>query len=328
MTALQAVAIHLPPRSVPIEEVGERLGLTARQTVLFRRFHGLDRIRLDPGGTVENLLRGAVSALTQLRETAHRVRYVVYATSLPVQVPYPGNPLRTVCREFGLEQALSFKVSHHACASGLLAIDVAGRLLAADAAALVDAGGGATGRGGAEQDGEPLALVLAGEKTFTRDAQLAPEISLFSEGAAACLVRAGGDRDRVLSYRTALRGEYDGRLAEEPALLTSFNRAYPELLEGVIREALAAADTRLEDLKLILPHNANRISWRSLSRRTGFPLERILLENVPEYGHCFAADAFINLHTALDQGLLEPGDRYLIAAAGIGAAFSAMVIEH
>ena len=327
MTALQAVAIHLPSRSMPIEEAGERLGLSARQTLLFRRFHGLDKIRLDPDGTVENLLRGAISALTQLRETAHRVRYVVYATSLPVQVPYPGNPLRTVCREFGLEHALTFKVSHHACASGLLAVDVAGRLLDADAA-LVDADD-ARGRNlGPGQDGEPLALVLAGEKTFTRDAQLAPEISLFSEGAAAALVRAGGGRDRVLSYRTALRGEYDGRLAEDPVLLAAFNRAYPELLEGVIREASAAADTRLEDLKLILPHNANRISWRTFSRRTGFPLERILLDNVPEYGHCFAADAFINLRTALDRGLLEPGDRYLIAAAGIGAAFSAMVIEH
>src|SRR6185312_9112705 len=103
----------------------------------------------------------------------------------------------------------------------------------------------------------------------------------------------------------------------------AFNRAYPELLEGVIREALAAAGTRLEEIKLILPHNANRISWRSLSRRTGFPLE-----HVAPYGHCFAADAFINLHTATRQGLLRPGDRYLVAAAGVGAAFSAMVLEH
>ncbi|WP_034262988.1 3-oxoacyl-[acyl-carrier-protein] synthase III C-terminal domain-containing protein [Actinospica robiniae] len=315
MTALHAVAVHLPPSSVPIEQVGRRLGLPDRQTVLFRRFHGLDQVRLDPDGTVEDLLRAAAGALAALRGNEHRVAYVLYATSLPVQTPYPHNPLRTLCRELGLEHALAFKVSHHACASGLLAIDLAGRLLAAH--------GGATPAGE-----EPLALVLAGEKTFTRDAQIAPEISVFSEGAAACLVGPGGDRDRVLSYRAALRGEYDGRLSEDPALLTAFNRAYPELLEAVIREALDAAGTRLEEIKLIVPHNANRISWRSLSRRTGFPLERILLENVAPYGHCFAADAFINLHTATRQGLLRPGDRYLVAAAGIGAAFSAMVLEH
>jgi 3-oxoacyl-[acyl-carrier-protein] synthase III len=315
VTALHAVAVHLPPSSVPIELVGRRLGLPDRQTVLFRRFHGLDQVRLDPDGTVEDLLRAAAGALTALRGNEHRVAYVLYATSLPVQTPYPHNPLRDLCRELGLGHALAFKVSHHACASGLLAIDLAGRLLAAHPEPAPDGG-------------EPLALVLAGEKTFTRDAQVAPEISLFSEGAAACLVRPGGGRDRVLSYRAALRGEYDGRLAEDPALLTAFNRAYPELLESVIRDALAAADTRLEELKLILPHNANRISWRSLSRRTGFPLERILLDNVADYGHCFAADAFINLHTAESRGLLQPGDRYLVAAAGIGAAFSAMVLEH
>lgn len=316
MTSLHAVAVHRPPASVTIEQVGERVGLTERQLALLRRFHGLDRVRLDPAGTLEDLLRGALRALTPLARVAHRIRYVLYATSLPVQVPYPGNPLRTVCREYGLGHALGFKVSHHACASGLLAVDLAGRLVEADA----DAHGA--------PDEQPLALVLAGEKTFTRDARVAPEISVFGEGAAACLVGPGGGRDRVLSYRTAPRGEYDGRLAEDPRLLSAFNRAYPELLEGVIREALAAADTRLEDLGLILPHNANQISWRTLSRRTGYPLERILLENVPEYGHCFAADAFINLHTARERGLLEPGERYLIAAAGLGAAFSAMVIEH
>lgn len=316
MTALHAVAVHLPPTSVPIEQVGQRLGLPDRQTVLFRRFHGLDQVRLDPDGTVEDLLRAAAGALTALRGNEHRVAYVLYATSLPVQTPYPHNPLRVLCRELGLEHALAFKVSHHACASGLLAVDLAGRLLAGHP--------GADGPAGEE----PLALVLAGEKTFTRDAQVAPEISVFSEGAAACLVGPGDGRDRVLSYRASLRGEYDGRLAEDPDLLTAFNRAYPELLEGVIREALAAAGTRLEEIRLILPHNANRISWRSLSRRTGFPLERILLENVAPYGHCFAADAFINLHTATRQGLLRPGDRYLVAAAGVGAAFSAMVLEH
>lgn len=312
MTALEAVAVHLPAASTPIETVAERLGLTPRQTLLFRRFHGLDQVRLDPGGTVADLLRGAVTAMPELRGRAHRIKYLLYATSMPVQVPYPANPLQEVCREFGFDEALAVKVTHHACASGLLAVDVAGRLLAADA----------------RRDPDALALVLTGEKTFTRDAQVAPETSIFSEGAAACLVSAEGTHDRVLSYHAELHGEYDGRLAENPELLSAYNRAYPGLLEDAIRGALDAAGTKLAELRLILPHNANRISWRTLARRMDFPLERILLENVPRLGHCFTADGFINLRTALDQGLLEPGDRYLMAGAGIGAAFSAMVIEH
>lgn len=313
MTALEAVAVHLPETTSTIEEVGDRLGLPSRQTLIFRRFHGLDRIRIDPAGTLEDLLRGTLEAARPMVSGRERqVKYILYATSLPVQVPHPHNPLQNLCREFGFEDALAFKVTHHACASGLLAVDVAGRLLASDA------------------DGDPdsLALVLTGEKTFTRDAQIAPETSIYAEGAAACLVRADAEHDRVLAYRAVLRGEYDGRLAEDHELLTEFNRAYPELFEEAIRSALAAAETSLDELKLILPHNANQISWRGLAKRMGYPLERILLENVAPNGHSFTADGFINLHTALEKGLLEPGDRYLIAAAGIGAVFSAMVLEH
>ncbi len=94
---------------------------------------------------------------------------------------------------------------------------------------------------------------------------------------------------------------------------------------------LAALDTAglgLDDVAWVFPHNVNRISWERVARRLGFPLERIFLDNVPVTGHCFCADPFINYRTARDLGRLAPGDRYLLATVGLGATFSAMVLEH
>ncbi len=309
MTALEAVAVHLPPRSLPIEQVAADLGLEPKQATLLRRFHGLDRVRYDPEGTLFDLLLGAARALEPLRGRERDVRYVLHARGV-TQVPYPHNPLHEVCRELGLEHALAFTVTHHACATGLLAVDVAGRLLAADG------------------DPDALALILAGEKAFTRDARLVPQTSLFGESAAAALVRGGAGRDRVLSYAAVLRGEFDGRLAEDPDLLHRYQRAYPQLLAEAVFTALESAKTGLDELRLILPHNVNLISWRGFCKQVGFPIDRVLLDNVPALGHSFAADAFINHRTATDRGLLRPGDRYLVAAAGVGAAFSAMVLEY
>jgi 3-oxoacyl-[acyl-carrier-protein] synthase-3 len=84
----------------------------------------------------------------------------------------------------------------------------------------------------------------------------------------------------------------------------------------------------LNDISLILPHNVNTVSWRRLCRQLGYPIDRVVLDNVPLTGHSYAADGFINYRTAVDRGLLKPGDRYLVAAAGLGATFSAMVFEH
>ncbi|MFG3054851.1 3-oxoacyl-[acyl-carrier-protein] synthase III C-terminal domain-containing protein [Kitasatospora sp. NPDC048239] len=310
MTALEAVAVHLPHQTVPIEAVGERIGLTPRQLRLFRRFHGLDQLRLDPDGTLLDLLGSAVEALPELRGREHHVRFVVHARSMPVAEPYPFNPLHQLLDRYGLAHARAFTVTHHACAVGLLAVDVAGRLLAAD------------------PDPQALALVLAGEKTFTKDAQVVPETGIFAEGAAACLVSAAGERNRVLSYAVRHRPEFDGRLAEDPDLLARYQREYPAVMIEAVEAALDQAGLDLSDLAAILPHNVNQASWRMISKRIGFPLEKVVLDNVAAVGHSFAADSLINLHTATTRGLLQPGDRYLIAAAGIGATFSAMAVEH
>ncbi|GAA1258959.1 3-oxoacyl-[acyl-carrier-protein] synthase III C-terminal domain-containing protein [Kitasatospora nipponensis] len=267
-------------------------------------------MRLDPAGSLLDLLVPAVANLAELSGREHDVRYVLHARSMPVGVPYPANPLHELLDRFGLRHARAFTVTHHACAASLQAVDLAGRLLAAD------------------PDPDALALVVAGEKTFTRDAQLVPEAAVFAEGAAACLVRAGDGPDRVLSYASKQLGEFDGRLAEDQELTARYQRAYPQAMVEVMTAALERAGESWESLVLVLPHNVNRISWQRLCRATGFPLEKVVLDNVRSVGHSFAADAFINLHTALSGGLLRSGDRYLIAASGLGATFSAMVLEH
>ncbi|HEY0638319.1 MAG TPA: 3-oxoacyl-[acyl-carrier-protein] synthase III C-terminal domain-containing protein [Pseudonocardiaceae bacterium] len=312
MTALLEIASYLPPRRVPIEELAGRLGLSDRQVRVFRRFHGLAEVRREPERTLLDLLSSAVERLDGLRGNENRVRYVLQARGMPAAVPYPMNPVHELCERFGLRDAMAFTVTHQACATGLLAIDLAGRLLAADRAAGVD---------GAD---EALALVVAGEKTFTRFAEIVPDTSILGEGSGACLVRADGPSDRLLSYATVVRGEFDGRLLDREAYL----REYPELMAAVLLRAVELAGLVLDDIGLVLPHNVNSVSWQRICRRIDYPVDRVLLENVPITGHTFTADAFINYRTAAERGLLVPGLRYLVAAAGLGATFSAMVFEH
>ena len=308
MTALDAVSVHLPATRVPIEDLAGPLELSEMQVKLFRRFHGLRDVRRDPGGSVADLLGGAIAGLTELRGREHRVRYVVHGRAFPVVVPYPGNPLHDACRAAGLGHAVAFTVTQQSCASGLLALDVAGRLLA----------------GGSPDD---LALVLTGEKAFTRDAQFLPETAVFSEGAAACLVSAAGPRNRVLAYACHQRGEFDVAGGEPP---TRFQREYRPSLAEVIRQVVAEAGLSLDDVRLVLPHNVNIVTWQRLARLLGIPLDRVLLDNVPSHGHVFCSDAFVNYRTAVDHGRLAPGDVFLLAAvgAGHGATFSAMLVQH
>src|SRR5712691_3000113 len=312
MTALEAVSVYLPPTRIPIESLASSFGLTDMQVKLFRRFHGLSEVGRDPDLSPSDLLMKAARGLDGLAAQADRVRYVIYARTMPVAGPYPVNPLHDVCRGLGLDRALAFTVTHQSCASGLLALDLAGRLLAADEA------GGEPG---------PLALVLCGEKAFTREAQLFPDTTIFGEGSSACLVSASGVRDRVLAYASNVRGEFDSATGEND---TRLQREYRPSLAEVMRRALDEAGLALSDIALVLPHNVNLVTWQRLCTLLKFPADRVVLDNIPASGHVFCADLFINYMTACERGLLQRGDRYLAAAvgAGGGATFAAMVFEH
>src|SRR5215472_1165143 len=321
MTALEAVSVYLPPARTPIESLAGPLGLTEMQVKLFRRFHGLREVCRDPGLSLYDLLMKAAVGLDALRGHEDRVRYVLYARTMPVVGPYPANPLHDVCHALGLGHALAFTITHQSCASGLLAIDMAGRLLAADALPAT-----ATGDGQDNQQG-PLALILAGEKAFTREAQVFADTTVFGEGAAACLVSALGPRDRMLAYASNVRGEFDSVTGENDARL---QREYRPSLADVMRRALDEAGLTLDEIRVVLPHNVNLVTWQRMCLLLKFPLDRVLLDNIPASGHVFCADVFANYTTACERGLLRPGDRYLAAAvgAGGGATFAAMVFEH
>jgi 3-oxoacyl-[acyl-carrier-protein] synthase III len=315
MTALEAVSVYLPPERIPVETLAGPLGLTDMQVKLFRRFHGLREVGRDPDASLYDLLMKAAAGLDALRGREHRVRYVLYARTMPVVGPYPANPLHEVCGALGLGHALAFTVTHQSCASGLLAIDMAGRLLAADQAGPRD------GRDA------PLALILSGEKAFTREAQVFADTTIFGEGASACLVSAFGARDRMLAYASNVRGDFDSDTGANDARL---QREYRPSLAEVMRQALDAAGLTLDDIRVVLPHNVNLVTWQRMCLLLEFPRDRVVLDNIPTSGHVFCADVFVNYQTACERGLLQPGDRYLAAAVGTGggASFAAMVFEH
>jgi 3-oxoacyl-[acyl-carrier-protein] synthase III len=311
MTALREIAGHLPDRRVPIEELLAEWRLPASTVDTLRRSYGYSEVRRqEPGETLTDLLVRAARELPSLAAVRSRIRYVLYARTIPVSQPHPLRPLPEFCERLGLSGATAFAVTHHGCASGLLAVDIAGRLLAGDG------------------DPDALALVVAAEQVFTLDETLRPEARIFGEASAACLVSADGARDRVLSYATLQRGDLDHWAADRPDHAERFAKEYTVLVAEVISAAAERAGLRVDELRLILPHNVNVRSWRKVCRQLGLPPASVLLDNVALIGHTFAADPFLNYRTAVDSGLLRTGDRYLMAAAAYGATFSAMVVEH
>jgi 3-oxoacyl-[acyl-carrier-protein] synthase-3 len=309
VTAITAVSGYVPAL-VPISALSAQLGLSEGELARFERWYGFSTVARAPERDEAAFVLRAAERLTPLHGREHDVRYVVRARTMLTATPYPIQPLETVQQQLGLHRSIAFNLGHHLCASGLLAVELAGRLLAEDG------------------DHDALALILAGDLVFTPRMGMIPGSAVTSEASAAVLVAADGERDAVLSYVSRTYGQFYADLIPTGSASRELAQIYVVALAGVITAAVAQAGLDLGQVRLILPHHVNRLSWVKVARTLGYPVERIYLDNQADLGHCFAADAFLNLRSSTDGGRLRRGDHYLMAAVGLGATFAAMVLRH
>jgi 3-oxoacyl-[acyl-carrier-protein] synthase-3 len=309
-TTIEDVAVFLPPRTISVEQGARDFGLSRPRVRMLRRIHGFAELRADPELGLFDLLTAA--ARQALRSVADplTIRYVLFAhTVLAITPSYLSTP-DVIRRRLGLDRAEPFAITQQHCADGLSALDIAGELLRA--------GGDPAAR----------ALLVTGEKRLTSLVRFLGSSTAIGEASAACLIGVGGAGDRVLSYADRTVGLPDpGNWVSEEAA-NAFNGRYTEDLAGVIEAAVLRAGLCLGDIAMVIPHNVSRLLWRRTVSALGLDPARVYLDTVPQYGHCYCSDPFLNLESLRRQGRLEAGGRYLLTSVGLGATHSAAVIEH
>lgn len=142
------------------------------------------------------------------------------------------------------------------------------------------------------------------------------ELLLGSDGAhaEALLVRAPGSAngaawcDETLLGEGALRPSMDGRRVILFAVRKLAETA------GVLVERAGLA---LQDVDLVVPHQANLNLLEALGERLGLPRERLVV-TLDAQGNTSGASAFLALHAARQAGRLRPGARVLLLAFAAG----------
>jgi 3-oxoacyl-[acyl-carrier-protein] synthase-3 len=168
---------------------------------------------------------------------------------------------------------------------------------------------------------------------------------LFGDGAGACLV-TGSDRDRGI---LASQLYADGRLWEllhmdsapslnpdlcgQPSDGPFIKMVGKDVFRYAVR-AMADAITAVlekeghavEDISLVVPHQANIRILKSLADHLRVPLEKIYI-NVHKYGNTSAATVPIAMDEANREGRLQQGDLLLICTFGGGFTWGAALVR-
>ena len=94
----------------------------------------------------------------------------------------------------------------------------------------------------------------------------------------------------------------------------------------VIQEALEFNGLSIEEVDLLIPHQANERIIRVVAERLKYPMEKVLM-NIHKYGNTSAASIPIGINEAWRDGRIQPGETSVLGAVGAGLTWGSAVIK-
>ena len=173
---------------------------------------------------------------------------------------------------------------------------------------------------------------------------------LFGDGAAALILQANGqDNGRgVLSTHLFADGRHVSDLwlekpscLDKPCVTEELLRArkfFPymdgknvfknasEKMPAAVRAALEHNGLKVEDISLLIPHQANDRISQMVAHSLKIPLDKVV-RNIHKYGNTTAASIPIALSEAVDEGRVKPGDLIVLTAFGSGYTWASAALR-
>ena len=193
-----------------------------------------------------------------------------------------------------------------------------------------------------------VALVIATEKMSSIvDWEDRSTSVLFGDGAGAVVLRpTNGSGRGILSSHLGSNGDladllyrpgggaavpFSQQVLDEKSHLIRMEGR--EVFKHAVRcmadscnTALQNAGLTVDDVQLLIPHQANIRIIEATAKYAGLPMEKVFV-NVNRYGNMSSATVPVALDEADEEGLIAPGSNVLTVAFGSGLTWGAMALR-
>ena len=174
---------------------------------------------------------------------------------------------------------------------------------------------------------------------------------IFGDGAGAAILTRSDDDSGILSTHLHSEGEYAKELAllapgmggrwvtdilyeNDPNDVSYFPYMNGQLVfknavarfSEVIAEGLEANNLRVEDIDLLIPHQANLRISQFIQKKFDLSDDQVF-NNIQKYGNTTAASIPIALTEAWELGKIKKGDTVVLAAFGSGFTWGSAIIK-
>lgn len=163
---------------------------------------------------------------------------------------------------------------------------------------------------------------------------------LFGDGAGAVVVEAG---EGLSKFYTRSLGEGENLNAKGVNMSDKFPKESVKCnflqmngtevfkfaisaIEEAILNILAENELALDDIKLIVPHQANKRIIANVARKLKVEESKFYI-NLDKYGNTSAASIPVALSEAVENNIVKSGDKVLLVGFGAGLTWGATIIE-
>jgi 3-oxoacyl-[acyl-carrier-protein] synthase III len=314
---------YVPPRVVTNADLEERLETTHDWIVQRTGIH--ERRFVDPGvGTADLGVEAAKQALDAAGIGPEDVDFIIFATLSP-DFTFPGSAV-FVQEKLGCGNIGALDVRNQ-CTGFLYALGIADSFV---------------------RTGQYKRILVIGAEVHSTGLDFSKRgrdvTVIFGDGAGAAVVGPGENENTgILSTRLHAEGKHAKRLWCE--LPGSFyhdrfgekewwgeeGRQYPKMdgryvfmhaltrLPETIRDTLALHQLTLDDIDILVPHQANLRINQKVAEILDLPMEKVV-NNIDRYGNTTAGSIPIAMDEAVRDGRIAPGK--LVMLAGFGAGFT------
>jgi 3-oxoacyl-[acyl-carrier-protein] synthase-3 len=304
--SIERMQSYIPQNKLSIYSLVEE----QNEARIYDKCYGLKEVsRENAKSYFEFLCQSARDLLTGYDVDRSQIKYLIVTHTAKMISPFGISLPAYLKKKLKLDNAIAFGHSITNCAGNLLIIDILNKILSLEAE-------------------DTKALIVSGDRAFTPYLQTIPRSTVLGEASTAILLSAKNQNHTLIATSFDIQGKYAAGSWLSSSLQIYFENNYSHFLTKVIKTAAQRAGVELSSIAMIIPHNVNTISWKNCMKQLNLGSQKIYLENVPKYGHCFGSDNFINLADAVLQRHLKKGDYYLMVTVGLGAIFVASVFQY
>ncbi|MBN1254299.1 MAG: ketoacyl-ACP synthase III [Deltaproteobacteria bacterium] len=151
---------------------------------------------------------------------------------------------------------------------------------------------------------------------------LSTHIHTDGAGGDTLLMPGGGSKTTPISHESVDKKLHTLNMIEGNRSFKVAVRRFSEACE----EALSYNNLTLDDVKVIIPHQANLRILQGMAKQLDISMDKIYV-NIEKYGNISSATVPIALDEAVKDGTIQPGDLVLLTAFGGGLTWGSSLIR-